>query len=48
MENIKDKKLDKLKKFLKNNFEESIQAFTTRNIVGDYILLQYMMKTKYK
>ena len=46
MEDIKEKtadeiKLDKLKKFLKSTFKESIQAFTTKNIVGDFTFTIY-------
>lgn len=34
---MKEKRLIKLKKFLKGVFKKSIQAFTTKNIVGDYM-----------
>lgn len=34
---MKEKKLIKLKKFLKGVFKKRIQAFTTKNIVGDYM-----------
>lgn len=32
---MKENRLNKLKKFLKENFKKGIQAFDTRNIVGD-------------
>lgn len=34
---MKEKRLIKLKKFLKGVFKKRIQAFTTKNIVGDYM-----------
>ena len=34
-------RLDKIKRFLKNNFKESIQAFSTRNLVGDFMYTIY-------
>lgn len=34
---MKEKRLIKLKKFLKEEFEEGIQSFTTKNIAGDYM-----------
>ena len=34
---MKEKRLIKLKKFLKGVFKKKIQAFTTKNIVGDYM-----------
>lgn len=34
-------KMNKIKKFLKNIFDNGIQAFDTRNIVGDYIINIY-------
>ena len=34
-------RLNKIKEFFKKTFGESIQAFTTRNIAGDYMLTIY-------
>ena len=34
---MKENRLNKLKKFLKEKFKKRIQAFTTQNIVGDYM-----------
>lgn len=34
---MKEKRLIKLKKFLKEVFKNRIQAFTTKNLVGDYM-----------
>lgn len=34
-------KMNKIKKFLKNTFDNGIQAFDTRNIVGDYMINIY-------
>ncbi len=38
---MKENRLIKLKKFLKEAFEESIQSFTTKNVVGDYMVTIY-------
>ena len=40
-EKTKKDRLIKLKKFLKKAFENIIQAFTTKNIVGDYMYTIY-------
>lgn len=38
---MKEKRLIKLKKFLKEVFKKSIQAFTTKNIAGDFMVTIY-------
>jgi len=38
---MKEKRLIKLKKFLKEVFKKNIQAFTTKNIVGDFMVTIY-------
>lgn len=38
---MKENRLIKLKKFLKEAFEDSIQSFTTKNIVGDSMVTIY-------
>lgn len=38
---MKEKRLIKLKKFLKEVFKTKIQAFTTKNILGDYMVTIY-------
>lgn len=38
---MKENRLIKLKKFLKEVFEDSIQSFTTKNIVGDPMVTIY-------
>lgn len=38
---MKEKRLIKLKNFLKEVFKKNIQAFTTKNIVGDFMVTIY-------
>lgn len=38
---MKENRLIKLKKILKEVFGDSIQSFTTKNIVGDYMVTIY-------
>ena len=38
---MKENRLEKLEKFLKNNFVEKKQSFTTRNTVGDPMMRIY-------
>lgn len=44
---MKEKRLIKLKKFLKGVFKKRIQAFTTKNIVGDYMETIYNKDGKF-